>query len=103
MKTPNVNNLPLLFTDDHKKHPTFPRVYFHGDLDDKIGFDLVRIGIPHSIKEGIHDVYLYNHGVKVLYYWIDKSGISHGLVIEPNDVKSAAYAQQCFDEKSESV
>ena len=98
-------------------------VYFHGKLEDAIGYDCVEISKADAdpfrllVNEstGIDGmrVDVDGYGKALLYAWKSNMGIPlvcnppfeslwfHGLIVDPGDTKSIEYAKKCFAQKKE--
>lgn len=101
-------------------------VYFHGKLEEELGFDTVTIekSFTDPFKLVVNESTGFN-GVKVdlvgrekqtlLYAWKSNMGVQlvanptfsnyhfGGLIVDPDDTDAVDYAKKCFDEKKQGL
>lgn len=102
--------------DNGKETTTFSFVYFHGNLDDDLGYDIVLIEVDDLntiTKDGIYDVnVIKTNGDTVeakLYFWIaeklaniatgETMKFNRGLIVYADDTEAIEYAKNKFESK----
>lgn len=81
-------------------------VYLHGELQRKIGWDIV--SVPKDVPEGIHHVTVVHYEKEyeaVMFIWKNKIGpyIYRGYIVLPDDTESVKFAQEKFDKNSQII
>ena len=110
--------------DTTQYFPPVNGVYFHGKIEEALGYDCVEIYRPdaEAFKLLVNDtkgveglkVEVYNYpGDAVLYAWQDSRGVPlvanpgfemlwfRGLIVDPSDTEAVEYAKKQFAEKAQ--
>lgn len=84
-------------------------IYFHGNIETKLGYDIVIINRDVEIEDIIErdcvpvkviDSYTRNIYDAIGFFWKSKDGLDRGLIVEANDYESIKYAVEMKEKQS---